>query len=193
MLKDCEILTITDYLLAQTTEEDLQGIIGDVIDLDTSQQLLKEVIISSKNSVVINTHFQQCFIQYTYDVMNRQELIKNEFVASVEPLLKAEDFWELIAARFLNEILAQDEPQYSELTQVLSDQKAWNLLYEDKKLKATCNILQNISKNHSEDIVKFVLKHLQSDEKIKWFHLLLICRHADHKSTATTDVKCEDD
>ena len=191
ILKECKILTLTDYLLGQTNEEDLQGIIADVIDLDTSQQLLKEVIMSSKSSDVINTQFNQCFIQYTFDVMNRPELIKNEFVTSVEPLLTAEDFWELIGARFLNEILAQDELRYSELTQVLSDQKAWNLLYEGQKLKATCSILQKISKNHSEDIFKLVLKQLQSEEKINWFHLLLICRHAGQNLIATNDVKCE--
>lgn len=189
ILKECEILNIVDFLLSKTSEEDVQGIIGDIIDLDSTQQLLTEVIMSTRSSELISTQFHQCFSQYTSDVINRPDLIKNEFISSIEPLLAPEDFRELIAVRFMTELMAHDENEKIDLAQVLSNQMDWNFKFSQEKLKLVIKILKQISVNHTEAMVKFSLKQIQSELTINWFYLLFIIGNVKQDSQAVNDLK----
>lgn len=184
VLKECEILNVTDYLLSKPSEEDQQGIIADIIDLDETQLMLKEVILSTRTSAVISTQFHQCFSQYTYDVINRPDLIKNEFISGISRVLSSEDFRELVIVRFMSE-----EHNDVDLAQVFSCQKEWNLKFLDGNLQLVTEILRQIAAEHSESMVKFVMKQLQSESKQNWFFMLLILKLVDRESKGVKDLK----
>jgi Fanconi anaemia group A protein N terminus len=190
ILQDCKILKITDYLLTQTNEEDIQGIIADIIDLEESpHQLLREVITITRSSGVICTNFHQCFVQYTSDVINRPEVVKNEFITSIESLLEFEDFRDLIV-RFMTELMSQEETEHINLTQVLSNQKDWNLKFGEARLKLVVKIVKQISINHTDAIVKILLKQINLEKKnCNWFFFLLIMRYVKQESKDVNDLK----
>jgi hypothetical protein len=189
ILKDCGILSVSEYLHHQTIEEDVQGIIADIIDLDTSGELLTEVIIATRTSILINTQFHQCFIQYTADVIERPDLIKHEFIASTSSFLSPQDSWELIASRFLTELIEQEVVLNLNLVEVFSNQKSWNEKYTEEKFKLVNEILGRISKNHNEEVVKFVVKQFQTEKNNNWFYLLMIVRLIDSCAKGLNDVK----
>jgi hypothetical protein len=182
ILKETDVLSVTDFLLniPEESTEILQGIIGDLIDSKDSEILLKDVIEASKFSPILSSQFYECFRQYVLDIINRPELIQNEFITSIERKFSEESFQELLVVPLIEELLEQ-EKKVDDLTAIISFQKSWNEQLKDNILAS--RILNQVCVNHSEAIAKVLLKRISSEApEVNWFNLLLIMKHIDEKA-----------
>jgi hypothetical protein len=190
LLKECEVVGISEYLQEKSDEAEVQGIIADLIDLDDAEELLADVIKASQSSEVLNSHFQECLRQYTFDVLMRPELIQHEFISSVKRLLPEGVFRDLIALRFLEEALNIEYKKVLEISAVISNQKTWNCEFAGEKLEVFNKVVNRLAEHNSEMIAKLFLQHLQSPD-INWFIVLIVLRHIDQKSKGFDDIKRE--
>lgn len=181
MLKEVGILNLTDYLENIKNQEEVQGIISDVLDCEDLQleDLLVEVI-SSKSSEVINLQFHECFHSYVIDIIDRPELIKNEFIPVIEQRLSSEVYQNLLI-RLINELLIHELHKTSDVKQVFTNQKEWNVEFNDHKFNMIARILRKVLLNHSETLIQHLLQKIHSEANINWFFVLLIIRQLDKK------------
>lgn len=189
ILKETSIFSLSEYLENMNNEADVQGVIADVIDSEDMLELLMEIIVSSNLSDSVGSQFAVCFKQYVADLMDRPELIAWEFISHVEPHLSSKNFRDSIVVRFVDELLANNRHDVAGLTQVISEQHSWNNQYSGEEFKVLTGILRQISINHSDSIIKEVLKQLQWNDCTNWFCLLLIIRFISQSSKAVADLK----
>lgn len=184
MLKEAGVVSLTEYLNNITDEGEVQGIIGDVLDCEDPQMqdMLAEVIMSSKSSAVIDLQFRESFRQYTLDMVTRSELIQNEFISNIEPKLPPDVFRDSIVSQFINELLMHEFQKTSDLKQVFSSQKDWNRQFTNFGLLS--RVLRHVSLNHSDAIVNLLLTKLQTqvDLNCNWFLGLFILKHINQNS-----------
>ena len=191
LLKDADILNLTEYLGNISNEADVQGIIGDMIDCDDPQMqdLLVEVVMGSKSSEVINLQFKECFRQYVDDVVNRSELIKNEFITTIEQRLPPDIYRDFIILQLVNGLLAIELQNITDIKQVFKCQKEWNCQFSNNKLSLLSRILHHIASNHSETLAKLLINKLQTNADLNYLFALFILNHIDQKSKGMEELK----
>lgn len=188
LLKECDVVDMSEYLLKKSNETEVQGIIADLIDLEDAQEMLADVIKASQSSEIINSQFQECLRQYTLDVITRPQLIKYEFIASVKRLLPQDIFRDLIALKFFEQVLSVEYKKVTEITDVIGMQKAWNDELLKEELRVFNKIHRQLSEDNSGDLAKLLLQHLHLQD-INWFFLLASISSIDHKSKGFDDLK----
>lgn len=189
ILKETNILTLTDYLIHKENEAEVERIIADVLDCEDEQDLLAEVIIGSTSSELINSQFQECFRQFSSDVIDRPELIRNDFITGIEPQLPPDVYRDSIVLRFINELLAHEQENIVERNQVFAKQKDWNEQFGGEKLKLLTRILRHVALNHSEAIVKLLITNCVSNSSFNWFFFLVILGSINQKAKALDELK----
>lgn len=177
---------MSEYLQGKPDEE-VQGIIGDLIDLENAHELLADVVKASSSSEVLHSHFQHCLKQYTVDVVTRPELIKHEFFSSIKRHISEDVFRDLIAMRFAEEVLLITHNEVSEISDVITHQKSWNSEADQEKFKVFKKILGQLDED-SEVLAKLLLQHLHSGE-VNWFFLLILLRQVSMRSKGFDDLK----
>lgn len=189
LLKDTDILSLTDYLQNTSDDVDVQGIIADIFDCDDQHELLADVILSSRSSEVVRAQFEECFRQYLQDVIDRPHLIKNEFIVAIEQTLPPEVFNDVIVSKVISGIMAHEHHKDVEISQVISNQKTWNEQFGNDQLKLITQILLRLAVKHSEEIVKLLLKPLKKNNNVNWFLTMLVMRQIDSKSPGYNGLK----
>lgn len=188
LLMKAHVLEFLDYLHAQTPA-DVQGIITDMLDCDTAQDLLVELLNNLKSDEAISSTYKECFKQYVGDLVNRPELIEYEFIGSVETRLPRDLFCDNILEGLLEELCSHPLKMVSELSDALSKQKDWNNQFKDDRFKILAGLLRQLTSSHSEDVSKVIARKLQGSCKPNWFFVLLVVRHL--KSGSSDDLKSE--
>lgn len=186
LLVKARVLEFFDYLHAQTPA-DVQGIITDVMDCESAEDLLVELLNNLKSDEAISSTYKECFKQYVEDLVNRPELIKYEFIASVEPRLPKDVFCDNISEGLLEELCLQPLNMVGEMSEVLSKQKDWNNQFKDERFKILAGLLRQLSISHAEDVSKMIAKKLQGLSNLNWFFVLLFMKNL--KPGSSDDLK----
>ena len=194
LLAEAKIVSFSDFLQSVDNESEIQAIITDVLDSEDHQDVLVAIVDSLKSSNVINANFQACFKEYLKDLIEKPELIKFEFISVLERRLEPEAFRENIAEMLLDEIFQFDLNSDVEVTQVISNQKAWNEEFKNDKYELLTKVLKSVSLNHSNTLAKCLMRTLQTDQRVNWFYLLFALRLLDQKSKGCDELKskCSD-
>lgn len=188
LLVKAQVFSFLDYLQAQTAA-DVQGILTDVLDCESAEDLHIELLNSLNTDDAISLCYSECFKQYVEDLVHRPELIKYEFIGSVEKRLSKDVFCEQILNGLLEELCSQSFNNVTELSEVLSKQKDWNNQFNDERLKILVGVLRQLSISHSTEIAKTIAEKLHRSCHLNWFFVLFVVRHLNPGST--DDIKSE--
>lgn len=183
ILSEAGIVNINDYLELQA-DEDIQGIIADLIDSNGKHELLIDVVKAKSLNNNITTQFQNCFREYCIDVVERPELVKIDFLSTLESRITMTEYRDLvtffIADLWGYQVDRDEHHESSEVLQVLSNQKLMSIEIELPKYKLLSQIIKNFNVNQGGFIAKKVCKMLQSKKKkFNWFFFLLTVRFMD--------------
>lgn len=132
----------------------------------------------------ISIQFQNCFREFTLDVIERPEMVKSNFLSMIESKISSQEYRELIKF-FINDLLSykiEDDP--GDVIHTFTNQKTISIEIEQEKFQLLSGILSNFSVNHGGFVVKKLCKMLQhhSHEKFNWFFMLLVMRCLDQKN-----------
>lgn len=186
LLVKSQILSVFEYLCAQGPA-DVNGILTDVLDCESAEDLLIDVLNNLKSDETISSSYRDCFKQYVDDLLNRPELIKFEFIGSLEKRLSREVFCDCILDKLLDELLSNSLNSGCEFSGILSKQRDWNDQFKDERLKTLVGVLRQLSVSHSEDISKMIAKKLQTFCNLNWFFMLLVVKQLN--SGSAEDLK----
>lgn len=189
LLKDCEILTMTDFLLNVGKEEELQAIIVDVFDTDDTYELLIEIIKASVSFEVIGAQFEISFRQYCEDCIERSNLIKKDFVGAIENQLPIDIYRSAVVTNLVEALLKYKNEGAVKVTEVIEKQKEWNNRFENESLCLLTQILLKVSINHSDTIVKRIIKELKTNFKLNWFFLFFIFKFIKDTTIVQNEIK----
>lgn len=176
LLVKANVLSFFDYLHAQGPA-DVRGILTDVLDCESAKDLLIEVLNNLKSDNTVSSSFRDCFRQYVVDLVERPELIKYEFIGSLEARLSRDVVCDSILDKMLEELLSHSLNSVSEFSRILSRQRDWNNQFKDEQMKTLVGVIRQLSVGHSEDISKSIAKKLQTSCNLNWFFLLLFVKH----------------
>lgn len=188
LLSDCNILSLTEFLKNIENDEEVQAIIGDVLDSDEGDHLV-EIIKASVSSHMIGGQFEVCFRNYCKDSVDRPELIRKEFLLVLEEQLPTEVFHNAILAKLIDVLLYHEHLKETGLTEVIGVQKQWNNQMHNERLNLLIRILQKVSVNHSGAIFKHILKVLQTNYRVNWFFLLCIIKFTRQTTFVSSELK----
>lgn len=189
LLRDCRILSLTDFLQNVAREDEVQAIIGDVIDADEHHDQLAEIIKTSVTGHAICIQFDTCFRQYCADCIDRSELIKKEFIGGMEEQLTSDVYCTAIVIKLIDVLMNHEMLKETQVTEVIGLQKQWNSQFDCERFILLTRILQKISVNHSEAILKHLLKDLQTNYKVNWFFLLCIINFIKQATSVQNELK----
>lgn len=182
LLVKADILSFSDYLHAQSPA-DIRGILTDVLDCESAEDLLTEVLNNLKSDEAVSASYRDCFKQYVEDLVDRPELIKYEFIGALETRLTRDVFCDSISDKLLEELFSHSLNSGIELSGILSKQKDWNKQFKDDRLKTLVGVLRQLSVRHSENISKSIARKLRTFCNLNWFFLLLVVKHLHPGST----------
>lgn len=183
LLKECDVTTVSEYLSAVDSTEEKLLIITEIFDDRSSYELLEEIIDSNKFGDLVNL----CVKNYINDLIHRQDIIENEIITTSENLLPPELFVRCMLPNFLANLFHFDLKNVKELSEIVSNQKDWNVEYSS--FKVLRSVFEKILPNYNSFIAKEICNLIQNEKQICWFFILMAVGYVKEEYDGYVELK----